>query len=123
MFVAGNDVPNGCEVNNGAMMNNSSEDSNAGESKRRSLIMPGAAASAASAASTGINMLKKPLNVAGSMMTNKLKAASSKLEIGSQDTINNLKIDQQPNSQSLNHLVINSDLEVSEYIPTVFKDI
>ena len=59
-------------------------------------------------------MLKKPLNVAGSMMTNKLKAASSKLEIGSVDTINSMSKIEQPNTISNLDSNSTSTLEVSK---------
>jgi len=89
-------VPNACtEVNStGAMMNtmasttstgnnaSSSGEENTAETKRRSLILSGATSGSGQVQMIG-NMLKKPLNAAEKMMTNKLKAASSKLEIAS----------------------------------------
>ena len=51
--------------------------------KRRSLVLSGAAQAGQTQV---INMLKKPLNAAN-LMTNKLKAASSKIDIGSNEPI------------------------------------
>merc|ERR1711971_1180673 len=60
----------------------SSGEENTAETKRRSLILSGATSGSGQVQMIG-NMLKKPLNAAEKMMTNKLKAASSKLEIAS----------------------------------------
>ena len=58
----------------------SSGEENTAETKRRSLILSGATSGSGQVQMIG-NMLKKPLNAAEKMMTNKLKAASSKLDM------------------------------------------
>ena len=68
----GSEIPNGCDVS-------VSDDTES--NKRRSLVLSGAAQAGQTQV---INMLKKPLNAAN-LMTNKLKAASSKIDIGSNE--------------------------------------